>query len=653
MSEDPEKIDRYQIRKVLGHGGMATVYYAYDPRVGREVAVKVLLKELTDDPMFRQRFEREVQSVVALEHSAIVPIYDYGEAHGQPFLVMRYMQGGTLADRLRDGKLKLDQAAAIMARVGAALDQAHAHGIIHRDLKPGNILFDQYDNAFLSDFGIVKIDTVGNTTTLSDAGGVVGTPAYMSPEQVQGDADIDRRTDIYALGVILYECLTGTIPFNANTPLGMAIKHVTEPVPRLLDVSPNLPQEVSDLLEKALAKDRKDRFSTVGELVTELLKVTGADLKALMQSGSLIPAGMPPPAVPGDKPDNRPVPITADLDVKNARVPGSDTEPSRFNIGLGKIRISIPLWALIGGGAALLVALGLIGLIGVIARAGGGRQASGTPGLTPAAVVGAGARILFVSQESGKPTLFTMNPDGSDQKRLLVDNNTSTAAAWSPDGSKIAYTAQAAGGKRQIILMNADGSNLQTLTDTDSDNFSPSFSPDGKQIVFVSKRDGNAEIYSMNTDGSGQKRLTDSPANDLSPSFSPDGSLIVFDSAREGNAEIYIMRPDGSNPVPLTDNKAADYGATFSPDGKKIAFVSERDGNPEVYVMDSDGTDQTRLTRNDSADLSPEWSKDGKKIVFVARRDGNSEIYVMDADGGNPTRLTNNDSDDFDPVWQP
>ncbi|HUM72123.1 MAG TPA: serine/threonine-protein kinase, partial [Chloroflexota bacterium] len=212
----PEKINRYEIKRELGRGGMASVYEAYDPQFQRPVAVKLLPREFLHDPEFRARFTREARTIAALEHPAIVPVYDFGEEDGQPFLVMRLMTGGSLTDRLANGPLPIDEAAEILKRIGSALDRAHSQGIIHRDLKPGNILFDHYGDAFLADFGIARIAAAGSQLTAS--GSLVGTPTYMSPEQVYGNKELDGRSDIYALGVILYQMLTGEIPFDADTP---------------------------------------------------------------------------------------------------------------------------------------------------------------------------------------------------------------------------------------------------------------------------------------------------------------------------------------------------------------------------------------------------------------------------------------------------
>ena len=207
---EPQKFGRYEIKAEIGRGGMATVYHAYDPRFEREVALKVLPREMLHDPQFRTRFEREAKTIAMLEHPAIVPVYDFGEEDGQPYFVMRYMTGGSLSDRMKHGPMTIQEVAHLFERLAPALDEAHAKGIIHRDLKPGNILFDQYGEPYISDFGIAKIAATQTNVTGS---AIVGTPAYMSPEQAQGEG-IDGRSDIYGLGVILFEMLTGQQPYH-------------------------------------------------------------------------------------------------------------------------------------------------------------------------------------------------------------------------------------------------------------------------------------------------------------------------------------------------------------------------------------------------------------------------------------------------------
>ncbi|GIV85920.1 MAG: hypothetical protein KatS3mg052_2927 [Candidatus Roseilinea sp.] len=270
-------IGRYQIKAELNCGGMSVVYLAYDPNIGRDVAVKVLPRSLADQVVARARFVREVRAVAQLDHPAIVPIYDFGEEDGQPYIVMRYMPGGSLADLLTYGRLNLADAKRILERVAHALDAAHAQRIIHRDLKPGNILFDNYGEAFLSDFGIVKKVHEGSAEAPTLTGSVVlGTPAYMSPEQALG-RPLDERSDVYSLGAVLYEMLTGAPPYKGPTGISVAMKHVTEPVPDLRQHRPDLPDACIAVVEKAMAKEPGARFATAGEMATAFAEaVTGA-----------------------------------------------------------------------------------------------------------------------------------------------------------------------------------------------------------------------------------------------------------------------------------------------------------------------------------------------------------------------------------------
>ena len=281
-----QKFGRYEIKDELGRGGMATVYRAYDPRFEREVALKVLPREMLHDPQFRIRFEREAKTVAALEHQAIVPVYDVGEEDGQPYFVMRFMTGGSLQDRIsKGGSLSLAETAKIFERLAPAMDDSHAKGIIHRDLKPGNILFDRTGEPYISDFGIAKItQSQGGTVT---GGAIIGTPAYMSPEQAQGET-VDGRSDIYALGVILFEMLSGSQPFQATTPMAVVVKHITDPVPHILDKNPKLPFDIEPIIEKAMAKNRDQRFSTAAEFAAALTYVAhGQPAEQAIQTASM------------------------------------------------------------------------------------------------------------------------------------------------------------------------------------------------------------------------------------------------------------------------------------------------------------------------------------------------------------------------------
>ncbi len=259
-----EKIGRYEILSEQGRGGMATVYLARDPSFARQVAVKVLPPEFTHNPEFRRRFEREAQLIAALEHPAIVPVYDFGQEGDQPYIVMRYMPGGTLADRIGGQPMPLDEIVPIFQRLAEALDEAHSQNIVHRDLKPSNVLFDARGQAFLSDFGMAKL--LQSSGTLTGTGGLVGTPAYMSPEQAAGEAQVDKRSDVYSLGIILYEMLSGRQPYKADTPMKVVVKHIVDPVPRLNVEEMGLPPDWNEIIAHALAKKPDERYPSAGTL---------------------------------------------------------------------------------------------------------------------------------------------------------------------------------------------------------------------------------------------------------------------------------------------------------------------------------------------------------------------------------------------------
>jgi hypothetical protein len=265
-----QKIGRYDIVRELGRGGMAIVYLGYDPNIKRQVAIKLLPRQFTFDPQFRARFQREAEVIAALEHPFIVPVHDFGGLDDQPYIVMRYMPGGSLLDRLRVGSVSLTDLSRIVSRLGEALDLAHSQKIIHRDLKPGNILFDGRGEAYLSDFGIAKIS---EATAALTGTGMIGTPEYMSPDQAKGVKELDGRSDVYSLGVVVFQALTSQLPFKADTPMSLALAHITQPIPSIRSLKPELPAGVEPIIARAMAKEPSQRYPTAGELARDLQRV--------------------------------------------------------------------------------------------------------------------------------------------------------------------------------------------------------------------------------------------------------------------------------------------------------------------------------------------------------------------------------------------
>ncbi|MBE7469744.1 MAG: serine/threonine protein kinase [Anaerolineales bacterium] len=272
----------YRIIAPLGEGGMAAVYKAFQPGVDRFVALKVLPQHYAKDPQFVDRFEREAKVLAKLQHPHILPVHDFGEADGgYTYIVMPFIESGDLASLMSQRPLTLAEIGRIIEQIGDALDYAHTQGIIHRDVKPSNILIDSRGNCLLTDFGLAKL--VAGVSNLTSTGIIVGTPSYMSPEQGMGQA-LDGRTDIYALGIILYEMVTGQVPFRAETPMAIVVKHIQDPLPPPSKVDATIPEAIERVILKALAKQPEDRYATPGDMVKAL--------QAAIQAS----ASSPPPA---------------------------------------------------------------------------------------------------------------------------------------------------------------------------------------------------------------------------------------------------------------------------------------------------------------------------------------------------------------------
>ncbi len=266
------RLGPYLIVEEIGQGGMATVFRAVQERVGRDVAIKVIHRAIALDDTALERFTREAQLIARLEHPHILPVYDYNPTSDPPYIVMRYLPTGTLKDVLEREQLPHAEAVFLFRQMASALDYAHRQGVVHRDIKPSNILVDAEGNVFLTDFGIARM--VESTEGLTASGVAVGTPGYMAPEQGMGIA-VDGRSDIYSLGVMLFEMLTGSAPFSAETPMAVILKHINDPVPSATSINPDLPEEVDRIIAKAMAKDPDSRYQTVTDMVRDLAAAIG------------------------------------------------------------------------------------------------------------------------------------------------------------------------------------------------------------------------------------------------------------------------------------------------------------------------------------------------------------------------------------------
>jgi serine/threonine protein kinase len=293
--------NRYRLGERIAAGGMGSVYRAVDETLGRQVAVKVLRRELADDPTFLERFRREARAAAVVSHPGVAGVYDYGELGGQPFIVMELVEGETLAERIAArGRLPWPAAFAIGEQVARALAAAGAHGLVHRDVKPANILLGADGRAKVTDFGIAK---AAASATLTRTGMVLGSANYVAPEQAQGD-HVGPAADQYSLGCVLFEAVTGETPYRGSNPVAIATQHVSAPVPDPREHRPDLPAAAADLIRRALAKEPERRFATATAMADALAAVAAPRVPAASVSPT-------PPAPwvavgPGGGPGRRP-----------------------------------------------------------------------------------------------------------------------------------------------------------------------------------------------------------------------------------------------------------------------------------------------------------------------------------------------------------
>ncbi|HEX9754248.1 MAG TPA: protein kinase [Gemmatimonadales bacterium] len=700
--------DRYRVERQLGAGGMATVYLAEDLRHHRRVALKVLRPELAA-VIGAERFLHEITTTANLQHPHILALFDSGQVDGTVFYVMPYVEGESLRERLtREKQLPINEALQITREVASALDYAHRHGVIHRDIKPENILLHD-GQALVADFGIALAASTAGGTRMTETGMSLGTPHYMSPEQAMGERQLDARTDVYALGCVLYEMLAGEPPFTGPTPQAIVAKVMTDEPRPLTQLRKTVPEPVENAVLTALQKLPADRFGSTAEFAAALgrqadrpagaprvrstpparwwprIAAVALSLVAAFWLGGRVLGGRGGPPLlfgrstqvtsepglevhPAISPDGRFVAYaagtSADMRVYVRPVAGGRAIPLTGDTTEVQ---SNPRWSPDGTRVLFLARGGVFS-----APASGGPPRPEVPVGRGPAISAAdwspdGRSIAYVVADS----LFLQDQGGG--RRRLASLLEPSLCTWSPTGKLIACASgngwYAATGQnfgnlspsRIQVIRVSDGA-LTTVSDSTALNHSPVWSPDSRWLYFVSNRHGPRDVYAQRLSSGGQAtgapvRLT-AGLGAQSISLSPDGSRLAY-ALFSATANLWSLPlPSGGlisvrAAIQVTAGSQIIENARVSRDERWLLYSSNLGGNTDVYRLPIAGGEPERLTTDPSDDFSPDLSPDGREVAFHSWRAGSRDIYVMPLDGGPVQRVTSSPRQEYIAGWSP
>ena len=676
-------INGYEILSQVGQGGMATVFLARQQSMDRNVALKFLPKQFMNDDTYLQRFEQEVKIVSQLEHRNIVPVYDYGEHEGQPYIAMRYMPAGSVDDLQRQGLIPTSRVLNIIEQIAPALDYAHSKDILHRDLKPSNILLDDGGGAFITDFGIARILSEQGTAITTQ--GVVGTPSYMSPEQAQAHK-LDGRSDVYSLGVMLFEMITGRRPFESDTPYSIAVMQVTTPPPSPRDYNEAVTSAIETVILKALRKKPEKRYDNATELATALKLA----IERPHSTHDTEPR-MPPAFKQSTEPIAPPEPQQFVRPIVQPSYPQGGTSQASQPVSRGVSHsVSYPVRPVkpkskgsnmvmgiaVGGilGCALLAGIIIIFTLAVGSLSNGSptlatstptESESGTPVDEPTTATPQTSRTPIAVNATLTAAQFTLQALDLETDSTLTSVALTRAVTtptsipeFVPVGvrgtptlqpgledviGKIVYFDQRfdANDKSsfEVVSLNIDTWIDTQLTSDLSDNTYPHPSPDGRWITFQSDRDGDFDIYVVNIVGGQLRKITDNNVWDRLPSWSPDSEWIVYssDTRGDGTFDLYRIRVDGSNNEIIYSDGRRNSHVRYSPDGQLFVFTSGTDlrdaSTWEIVLYDTEAQEATFLTQNDIRDSSPSFSPDGTRILFITTIGDDTAVATMNLEG--------------------
>jgi len=677
-----QTISHYKILEKLGEGGMGVVYKAHDEKLDRVVALKFLPHHLIVNEAEQARFLQEARAAATLNHPNVCTIFDIKEEGGQQFIVMEYVDGKTLRHIIAGSPLVLNDAISYAIQMGDALQEAHTKGIVHRDVKAENIMVNSKKQIKVMDFGLAKLK---GSLKLTKTSSTVGTLAYMAPEQIQG-GEVDARSDIFSFGVVLFEMLTGKIPFRGEHDAALMYSIVNEEPEPLQTHMPDASSELLHIINRALEKDPEDRYQTVHDMVIDLRRLKKDSSRV---SRKTLSHAIPPPTALSQ--ETAPIPATP---------PTKDRQKK--------------IW--IGAGVVLLVALAF-GLWKILQPSVGvsddlvfrplqipfttiwypGFSADGNWIAFPATDANNVTEIYYMHISGGEPKALTndsvfkytaeISPDGSQvlfskansrgfqvfplelwtvstlggSGKKLADN--SNAARWSPDGKLIAYLGIRLAGGPALWVMNADGSGKHSVV-ADSvggpgSRVSMSWSPDGGSIAWIRNFAGDAgkyqEVILHEIETGKEHQVTHDKKNIDEVCWTAKG-MILFSSNRGGASNLWAIPESGGDPVQVTRGPGPDLGIQASRDGKRVLYLQQSQFG-SIGIGDLNGLNARAVTPDDQAARAPRFSPDGKQIAFVVDDQDpikpNTHLYTVDADGKNRRQLMSLSSFMINPVWSP
>lgn len=693
------KISHYKILAKLGSGGMGVVYKARDLKLDRDVALKFLPQELTRNEAAKRRFVREAQAASSLDHANICTVYEIDETgDGRLFISMSCYEGASLRERIDAEPLGTIEVLEIAIQIADGLSAAHGRGIIHRDMKPGNIFITKSGSVKIVDFGLAKL---AGQVRLTSSGKTMGTVAYMSPEQGMG-AEVGPGTDIWSLGVIMYEMLTGRLPFDGEYEVAVMYSIMNEDPAPIAGQIPGIPPEFEHIVMKALSKKQADRYGNINEMRSDLsrlgkqldfedytsthpwkftaprrriIPIAAAaavviaalayifrpewgrkqEMAILSASPVQVTTGESWDDEPALSPDGGRVVFTSNAkgnrDIYIVDVHGGNPLP----LTIDPASDHCPAWFPDGSEIAFVSDRGGMTSIWKTGQFGGGAMLLVENATDPAISPG-GERVAFSAHGPGGDLRIGVASLSDPSQRTVLTGDedglwSHRRPAWSPDGGDICYAAQ-----DNLWVIPSSGGDALRLTRDGRFDSDPQWSSDGTYVYFSSYRGGTLALWRIETGGGTPERITMGTGNENEPSVCADGSRLAY-ATRIARCGIFVKDLHSGKEEKL-QGLHDDYMAALSPDGSMVAYASDR-GGPQIALWlqpIEDGAPSAppwRLTDHPGDASHPVFSPDGRRIAYYRIIDDQRDIWTLPVFGGHPVRFTDHEAADIHPAWSP